>query len=401
MRSRFFAIPLACLLALALAGPAGAVTNGQPDGTNHPYVGLLVFDTLVEGVPTPTWRCSGALISPTVVLTAAHCTDGAVAARAWFQPDVTSGVVPFPLYPYGGAGSGAIEGTPYVFPGYASQFAHGLVGFSFGDVGIVVLSQAVPTSQVPEYAELPSAGLVDTMKNKAALDYVGFGVQFQVHEPKTVPFDRWAGPRIRNFAPGELIAANFEGSDNVIKVTMNASSGKGGTCFGDSGGPDLISGSDTVIAVNSFVTNANCSGVGYDTRVDVPARLAWIHTFLDTPTACTFDGPVTYSRVDPAGADSTGPLHLAWTPTSGAVTGFWDELYLSTTYHADITGGTMGIGTADLAFFYHGAFDVTYYVSGSFLKPAGEPWTLDGFLDYATPVAHVNPFVATGTVTCN
>ena len=53
------------ILVLGTAGIAGAITNGQPDGDNHPYVGLLIFD--VGGVPA--WRCSGALIAPDVVLT--------------------------------------------------------------------------------------------------------------------------------------------------------------------------------------------------------------------------------------------------------------------------------------------------------------------------------------------
>jgi len=278
MRSRFLAIPLALLLALAVTTPVGAVTNGHPDGDNHPYVGLLVFDTLVKGVPTPTWRCSGSLISPTVVLTAAHCTDGAVAARAWFQPDVSYAVVPFPLYPYGGAGSDAIEGTPYVYPGYKSPFAHGLPGFSYGDIGVVVLS--APVTWVTSYATLPSAGAVDKLPNNQALDYVGYGVQYQVQAPGVKPYDRWAGLRIRNYASGKLIPGTFQGSDNLIKVSMNIGGGRGGTCFGDSGGPDLIDGTSTVLAVNSFVTNSNCSGVGYDTRVDVQARLDWIETFL-------------------------------------------------------------------------------------------------------------------------
>jgi hypothetical protein len=278
MRRRLLAIPVALLVALAFVSPAAAVTNGAPDGNNHPYVGLIVFDTMQNGVATPTWRCSGSLISPTVIVTAAHCTTDAVAARAWFQSDVTYDSVPYPLYPFGGAGSGSIEGTPHSFPAYASPFAHGLVGFSYGDVGVVVLS--APVTWVTTFAQLPTAGKVETLPNNQPLDYVGFGVQFQVQAPGVNPYDRWAGPRIRNFTTGVLIPASFQGSANLIKVSMNVGGDKGGTCFGDSGGPDLIHGTSTILAVNSFVTNSNCSGVGYDTRVDVQARLDWIESFL-------------------------------------------------------------------------------------------------------------------------
>lgn len=66
---------------LGLSGTAYAITNGHPDGGRHPYVGLLVFDDEMG----PAWRCTGSLISPTVVLCAGHCTDGAVAARVWFD----------------------------------------------------------------------------------------------------------------------------------------------------------------------------------------------------------------------------------------------------------------------------------------------------------------------------
>jgi hypothetical protein len=38
---------------------------------------------------------------------------------------------------------------------------------------------------------------------------------------------------------------------------------------------------NTVLAVNSYVTNMNCSGVGYSSRVDIPAVLAWINGFVD------------------------------------------------------------------------------------------------------------------------
>ena len=115
MHRRFLAFAIAIVMALALFTPVAAITNGKPDGDDHPYVGLLVFDSAPD---TPGWRCSGALIAPTVVLTAGHCTDGAVAARIWMYEDVTYDNVPFPLYPYGGPGSGAVEGTAHTNPNY-------------------------------------------------------------------------------------------------------------------------------------------------------------------------------------------------------------------------------------------------------------------------------------------
>jgi hypothetical protein len=246
------------------------VTNGGPDGDNHPYVGLLVFD-VAPG--QPAWRCTGALLSPTVVLTAGHCTDGAVAARLWVDEVVQGN----PEYPFSGATS--YDGIAYTFPEYTSP-GNGLVGFSWGDVGIVVLSEPVPADVVSSYAHLPTTNQVASLKARTRLDFVGYGVQYKVKQPGN-PYDRWTGPKWRLYTFGELLSGHFRISDDTVKVTMNPGGGSGGTCFGDSGGPDLIGGTDTVIAVNSFVTNVNCTGVGYDTRVDRPERLAWIMGFLD------------------------------------------------------------------------------------------------------------------------
>ena len=135
-RKKLLVVAAVLVLVLSTAGIAGAVSNGQPDDGAHPYVGLLVFD---YAPGSPGWRCSGALIAPNVVLTAGQCTDGAVAARIWFDDDVTYDSVPYPLYPYGGPGSGAIEGTPYTNPKYRSDEnpyggGNGLPAFSYRDV---------------------------------------------------------------------------------------------------------------------------------------------------------------------------------------------------------------------------------------------------------------------------
>jgi hypothetical protein len=271
------ALTVAALVLLGGSTAALAITNGTPDGNNHPYVGLLVFDD-ADG---PAWRCSGALLSPTLVLTAGHCTDGAVAARLWVEA-VNQGN---PEYPFSGTTS--YDGTPYTNPDYRSPDSpykgNGLPAFSYRDVGVVVLSEPVPTSVVSTYAQLPAAGLVDTLANKTAVDLVGYGVQFQAQLPGNAtppppppPFQRWTGPRIRMYAPSELVSGNFVHSADFLKLAMNPGGGSGGTCFGDSGGPDLLGGTSTVLGVNSYVTNSNCSGVGYSSRVDIPEVLAWI-----------------------------------------------------------------------------------------------------------------------------
>lgn len=288
MKKGLIAVLITLALLAVTVGIAGAITNGVPDGDDHPYVGLLVFDSAPG---KPGWRCSGALIAPDIVLTAGHCTDGAVAARIWFDEDVTYDNVPFPLYPYGGKGSGAFEGKPYTIPEYRSADnpyggGNGLPAFSYRDVGIVVLDKPIKKKVVREYAELPEAGLVDTLLNKTDVDFVGYGVQEQAQIPGNVlpqppPYYRWTGLRIRLYAPSELVSGEFVHSAEYMRLALNPGGDTGGLCFGDSGGPDLLGGTDIVLAVNSYVTNINCAGVGYSSRVDIPEVLEWINSFLD------------------------------------------------------------------------------------------------------------------------
>jgi len=262
---RLVVASLAVLL-FALGGtPAGAITNGEPDAGRHPYVGLAVFD--VGG--TPSHRCSAALLSPTLVLTAGHCTDGTSAARVWFDENVQTNTE----YPLSGVTS--YDGVAHTNPDFCIGCGSGLPGFAMRDVGVIVLTEAVPASVVSAYAQLPTAGAVDTLAGKAAVDLVGYGVQVQTHGGGQPVF---TGPRVRLFAPSQLVSGNFTHADEFIRLTANPGQGKGGTCFGDSGGPDLIGGTATVLAVNSYVTNRNCKGVTYSQRVDIPAVLSWIQS---------------------------------------------------------------------------------------------------------------------------
>jgi hypothetical protein len=271
MRSirRFFLVSvMATLLMLLMGAPVQAITNGRPDNGRHPYVGLLVFE---DAPGHPAWRCSGSLLSPTVVLTAGHCTDGAVAARLWLAENVQNN----PEYPFGGATS--YEGVPYTNPDFCIGCGPGLPGFATRDVGIVVLKEPVPTSVVSRYAALPTAGYVDRLPRNADVDLVGYGVQERLRGGGPPV---WAGLRIRLMADARLVSGRFIHSAEFIRLTANPAQGKGGTCFGDSGGPVLPNNSNIVLAVNSYVTNINCAGVTYSQRVDIPEVLAWIRSFL-------------------------------------------------------------------------------------------------------------------------
>jgi len=291
-RKRLAALAASAVAVLAGATAAWAITNGQPDGSNHPYVGLMVA---LDKNNVPLWRCSGSLVSPDVFLTAGHCTEPPAAhVQIWFDSGYPN---PIPLGDWGGPGtsctgktgypcSGDAFGMPHPNPDYCTGCGNGLPGFAFRDVGVVALNHAVPSGVVSEYAKLPAAGLVDTLKNKSAIDFVGYGVQVQAQIPGSLlpqppPYYRWTGPRVRMYAPSELVSGNFVHSDEFMRLALNPGGGSGGTCFGDSGGPDLLGGTDTVLSVNSYVTNVNCSGVGYASRVDIPDVLTWITSFMD------------------------------------------------------------------------------------------------------------------------
>src|SRR5215213_1237253 len=73
IRTALAALAVVLLAAVTSAGPAAAITGGEPDGNDHPNVGLILFYDA-----TGRYRCTATLISPTVLITAAHCTSGVV-----------------------------------------------------------------------------------------------------------------------------------------------------------------------------------------------------------------------------------------------------------------------------------------------------------------------------------
>jgi len=74
LRRSAFAAGVAVLVTLVVVGGALAITNGAPDGNDHPEVGALLAQ---QAFSDGTWEeCTGTLIAPRVFLTAEHCDEG-------------------------------------------------------------------------------------------------------------------------------------------------------------------------------------------------------------------------------------------------------------------------------------------------------------------------------------
>ena len=130
----------------------------------------------------------------------------------------------------------------------------------------------VPSSATSgQYGALPAVNLVSRLKVGTKVDVVGYGVQNFVNGggPKQ---EGASGTRYK--ATGALLSTQNRNGGEFLRLRSNA----GGTCFGDSGGPNLLGGTRTVLGVTSYGNNAICAGTGYSYRVDTPQALRWIRS---------------------------------------------------------------------------------------------------------------------------
>ena len=272
------ALSAALLAPLTLTTPATASTGGTADTANtYSNVGLLVSYTDGE-----RYRCSGTLVSPTVVLTAAHCTDGVDGKVAISFKPVIAERAPAPLpvakNPADGyteaelAGTGYVSGTPYTHPAY-SDFTD---TDNWNDVGVVRLDQPV-TGVTP--ATLAPTGTLDRVPRsklaKTLFRAVGYGTE--VRKPASGPQkpQPMTYPLIRRYVdmPGQKL------TPQILQTNGNPNDprGTGGTCFGDSGGPVFYGGK--IVAVTSFGYTDNCRYLGGYQRVDITVARDWLRTF--------------------------------------------------------------------------------------------------------------------------
>jgi V8-like Glu-specific endopeptidase len=262
MKTKIGMLGALCAVALLASHHAAAITDGELDGDGHPHVGILIFD--VGG--GPAWRCSGTLISPTVMLTAGHCTFGAEGGRVWF--DAFEADVLAKGYPFGGAG--AIEFVEvYTSPNYNPN------AFFLNDVGVVILETPV---FLDEYATLPEAGQLNQLKTRRGKQnqtFTAVGYGLQKINPVFIESER-----SRYVATPHLIQINVPGFTGDFSLLLSNNHSTGGTCFGDSGGPNFIGDSNVVGGVTSFGINGNCAGTGGVYRMDRSHDIEWVSSFL-------------------------------------------------------------------------------------------------------------------------
>jgi secreted trypsin-like serine protease len=236
---------------LSMATPAHAITNGELDGTQHPNVGALVSPTQYSD---GTWLyCSGTLISPTVFLTAAHCDEGTASVTVTFDTAYVDGDKTY-------------TGTWYADPLYNQKQddPH--------DIAVVVFDK--PIKGITP-ARLPAEDSLSDLSGSQQFTSVGYGAYEVTKGPGG---HQYLYNDVRMVATGTLNAVN----PAWLRISMNPATGNGGTCYGDSGGPNFL-GTTDIVAATTITGDAVCRSTNVTYRIDTASARAFLGQFVTLP----------------------------------------------------------------------------------------------------------------------
>jgi secreted trypsin-like serine protease len=280
---------------LALAGLVPLLASCAPDRSVAPTAAPTDPSTIVFGSPdlantysnvaaflvqSPTGRvspiCTGTLIAPTVVLTAAHCTsyvEQVLIPRGYTVWVSFSNQIAWGSLTNAATLASMIEVTEMITnPTYSQRQS------DVGDLGLLILAEA-PVGITP--ATLPTLGLLDQLSAQnglkgATFTVAGYGVQDRVVGGGQ-PFFTDANPVYRGYAVESFLALN----KGYLRLSQNPSTGDAGACYGDSGGPNFLTVDGQQILVAITVTgDAVCRATNVVYRLDNETAQAFLAPYL-------------------------------------------------------------------------------------------------------------------------
>jgi V8-like Glu-specific endopeptidase len=260
--SKRLLVLLILVLVVSVAFPAAAITYGEEDVNNdYPGVVLIIMD--IDGFPA--YRCSGTMLTPDFVLTAGHCTGAPgefSGMRIFTEQDVENGDNSYPF-----PGNNTIEAEAW-----ASHPDYPFAPFFYNDVGMIKLSEPYDSGH---YGTLPEVNSLDDLQRGKKTEFTSVGYGLQRINPVFIESEK-----VRMIANPHLIQINTPGFTGDFSMLLSNNASTGGTCFGDSGGPNFLGDTTIVAGVTSFGINGNCAGTGGVFRMDQPDVLDFVYDFM-------------------------------------------------------------------------------------------------------------------------
>src|SRR5439155_15571647 len=133
------------------------------------------------------------------------------------------------------------------------------------DIAVVVLDRAVK-GIAP--ARLPAANSLDTVDGATRFTSVGYGAYLVTSGPGG---HQLLYNDVRMVATGTLNSL----TPSWLRISMNPSTGNGGTCYGDSGGPNFL-GSTDIVAGTTITGDAWCRSTNVDYRTDTASARGFL-----------------------------------------------------------------------------------------------------------------------------